>query len=266
MDIDQNVLTLLQALNSPSWNNIQLVELLSKTNSYADHAKIEKLTKVQVYQAMWHCIRKGWAYLYMDQPNHQHWFLAITEEGEAILKDGEYDVRNAQGYLKKLGSETPEIATVALMYLEESLRSFSAENYLASTVMLGVSVEAVFYETADSFVKWTPDASGEKLKELLDKKSYNYLQKFVEFQKRILPLKAQIPVDLTQNLDLNLNSILELIRIARNETGHPTGIRITRQAAQQYIILFPFLVRRLYDLKKFFDAHPRTAPISGATS
>ncbi len=145
----------------------------------------------------------------------------------------------------------PDLSATANLYVQESLRSYASGNYLAATMMIGVAAEAIFYEAADAFAKWTPDASGKNLKDLLDKPEKAYIQKFVEFRKRVVPFQPKFPGDLQQNLDLNMNSILELLRLARNDVGHPTGVHISRENAFQHIILFPMLAKRLYDIRNF---------------
>jgi hypothetical protein len=115
-----------------------------------------------------------------------------------------------------------------------------------------VAAEAVFYDVASPFARWLGTGAGKALVEVLGRPAVAYVQKFIEFQKRLAASKGHLPAGLQQNLDLNINSVLELLRLARNDAGHPTGIVVDRPSAFQYLVVFPGLTRRLYGLKRHF--------------
>lgn len=202
-------------------------------------------------QAVWGVVSRGLAYIDFSQPAPENWTLELTERGQTALDEGQYIPDNVPAYLRKIAADVPDLSQTANLYLQEALGSYSAGNYLAATMMIGVAAEAIFYEAAEAFAAWTPDGSGKNLADLLNKPEKAYIQKFVEFRKRIPPLQNHFPSDLQQNLDLNLNSILELLRLARNNVGHPTGIQMNRENAFQHIVLFPMLAKRLYDIRNF---------------
>jgi len=206
-------------------------------------------------EAVWGLISRGLAYIDFSQPAPENWTLELTDSGERALKEQDYIPDNAPAYLKKIAEDIPQISATSRLYLEESLRAYASGNHLSSTMMLGVAAEAAFYDTAYAFADWVKDGSGVRLRELLERDSTSYIQKFTEFQKRLLPHKPDLPGDFQQNLDLNMNSVLELLRIARNEVGHPTGITIPRESAFQYLVIFPMLCRRLYGIRDFCIAN-----------
>lgn len=210
----------------------------------------EQINSYEFMQLVWALVASGLCFINFSQPASENWTLEITNAGRAALEDGNFTPDNVPAYLKKIAADIPDLSATANLYLSESLRSYTSQNYLAATMMLGVAAEAIFYESAEAFADWTPDGSGTNLKALLADPKISYIRKFDEFQKRLSPLKPSLPVDFRQNLDLNLNSILELLRLVRNDVGHPTGITIARDNAFQYLVIFPMLAKRLYALRQ----------------
>lgn len=209
-----------------------------------------------IMAAVWSLVAKRLVFIDYSQPHPENWNIYLTDRGVEAADDANLNPDNVPNYLKKISGDVPGLSNVARLYLEESLRAYANDCFLSSTMMLGVAAEAVFLDVAPSFCNWVGLEQGKKLAALLDKNTSAYVCKFTEFQKRLLPAKGHMPSNLQQNLDLNINSVLELLRLARNDVGHPTGVTVTRQDALQYLIVFPGLARRLYDIKGFCDSAP----------
>lgn len=210
----------------------------------------EKINSYEFMQLVWALTANGLCFIDFSQSAPENWTLELTTAGRSALEDESFIPDNVPAYLKKIAADIPDLSATANLYLSESLRSYTSRNYLAATMMLGVAAEAIFYESAEAFADWTPDRSGAKLKALLADPKISYIRKFDEFQKRLSPLKSSLPADFQQNLDLNINSILELLRLARNDVGHPTGLTVAHDNAFQYLVVFPMLAKRLYALRK----------------
>jgi len=201
-------------------------------------------------ELVWTLVARGLGYIDTSQPSPEYWTIELTERGRRALDDSASSPDDVPSYLKKVAEEIPGLSATARLYLEEALRCYSTENYLAATMMLGVATEAAFYDTAFPFADWVPDGSGAKLRELLERPGAAFVHKFGEFQKRVAVHKPALPPDVAQNLDLSMNSLLELIRLARNDVGHPTGLRVTRESCFQYLVVFPLLAGRLYAIQE----------------
>jgi hypothetical protein len=135
--------------------------------------------------------------------------------------------------------------------LENRLKSFEQECYLASAVMLGVAAEACMLETADVFVKWSGKPA-EKLKQMLENPRTFYVAKLEGFQKSLAAAKGSLPPELSDNLDLDVTAVIQLIRLTRNDAGHPTGRQIDREDAFNHLVIYARANKRLYDLIDFF--------------
>ena len=97
-----------------------------------------------------------------------------------------------------------------------------------------------------------------ELKRLVDTVRYDWVQdvvksfKFEEFRKRIEPRKVDLPDELADGMSLTFDAVLDLLRIRRNDAGHPTGKPVLRE--DQYISLqmFARYLQRLYQFRAFF--------------
>jgi hypothetical protein len=211
-------------------------------------------SRYQIMEVVWALVARRLIYIDYSQPASSNWSIHATARGRAAAADSSLSPDNAPAYLKRVIQDVPELSDVPRFYLEEALEAYAGECFTASTMMLGVAAEAVFYDVAAPFSEWLGTDAGKTLAGILEKPAVAYVQKFTEFQKRLAASKGHLPGELQQNLDLNINSTLELLRLARNDAGHPTGIRVDRPSAFQYLVVFPSLAKRLYALKKHFES------------
>ncbi|MBD3306447.1 hypothetical protein GF339_08615 [candidate division KSB3 bacterium] len=204
-----------------------------------------------VTQTLWSLVGKGLVYIDISQRAPENWEWRLTNAGKTSANDEQFNPDDPDRYLSRLKSNSPDISDLVFMYVREAIYCYTHERYLASAVMLGVASEAAFSEMAQASVDWLGSA-GQKLQVILDTPRKPYIKKFEEFRKRIDTRKAELPVELADNMSLTFDSVLDLLRISRNESGHPTGKSISRE--DQYISLQMFgrYLQRLYNLRKFF--------------
>jgi len=58
-------------------------------------------------------------------------------------------------------------------------------------------------------------------------------------------------------LDLHLNYVQERFRVLRNELGHPTGVKLSREDTFAYLMLFPLFARQAHQLIDHFLKNKR---------
>lgn len=86
--------------------------------------------------------------------------LAADDNGITRRNRWEWEPRDTQGFLRRLRAAAPALDPLAVRYVEEALRAFTARCYLASSVMLGVASERAFTGLAEAFVRARPEAAG----------------------------------------------------------------------------------------------------------
>lgn len=211
----------------------------------------------EVMAAIWALIGQGLAFIDISQPAPENWTLVLTAAGAEAVRDGEINPDNSGEYLARLTDMVPGVSQVVMRYAREALASYTGRCYLASAVMLGVASEAAFLEMSSSFAAWLPEKQGAKLGELVRNPHRNYIAKFAEFRKRIEPIKGELPEELSDGMALTMDAVLDLLRVYRNDAGHPTGKQVQRQDAFINLQMFARYLQKLYALKAFFEANPR---------
>jgi hypothetical protein len=215
----------------------------------------EQLGPRQVMEILWQLVAEGLVFIDYTQPAAENWEWALSERGRRLVEtEADYEPDDPEGYLEALRSKIPDLDELVLLYTHEALMAYEARCYLASTVMLGVASERAFQLLGEAFASWLPKEEAEKFRKTFDNPRNNYITKFKEFRKRIEPRKRDIPPEFSDNMALNLDSIQDLLRINRNEAGHPTGRRIDRGEAYSNLKVFAYHLAKIYALKTFFIA------------
>jgi hypothetical protein len=78
-------------------------------------------------------------------------------------------------------------------------------------------------------------------------------QNLRDFKSALRLRKDHCPPELSDNLDLDVTVALQLIRVTRNDAGHPTGRQIDREDAFNHFVIYARANKRLYDLLCFFN-------------
>jgi len=145
--------------------------------------------------------------------------------------------------------QVPDISTDAVVYLEEAIASFYADCLLASCVMLGVAAEAEFLRLIDAAT-----ASAKYGATFAPASKPLFIrQKITKFQKILEPLIPVLPKAVTEDLETNFDMIQSVLRIARNEAGHPTAATPQREQVYVNLQLFAPLARQLMRLRSVLN-------------
>lgn len=202
-------------------------------------------------KAVWSLLARGLVWISTDRSSTQ-WQVWLTDKGNFVALDEAINPDDPTRFMERLLDASPATSDTVRLYLKEALKSFTQECYLASSVMLGVAAEATTLDVADSFVKW-PGSNSDKLKTILENPRQFYVYKLEEFSKRLAVAKSSIPPELADNLELNLTAVLQLIRLTRNDAGHPTGRKIDREECFQNLVVYSNAHKKLHLLKQFFE-------------
>lgn len=204
-----------------------------------------------ISQTLWSLVGRGLIYINIGQSAPENWEWRLTDAGTAGAKDEQFNPDDPERYMARLRSNVAGMSDLVSAYADEAVRCYTNGCYLASAVMLGVASEAAFMEMAVASVAWL-QSSGAALRKILDDPRQPYVRKFEEFRKRIEPRKDNLPDEFADGMSLTFDAVLDLLRIRRNDAGHPTGKPVLRE--DQYISLqmFARYLQRLYQFRAFF--------------
>jgi hypothetical protein len=200
-------------------------------------------------EGVWSLIGQGLAYIDYSQRATENWMLHLTEAGRAAAADEDVTPDDPGGYLHRLLIEVPEITPVVKSYAEEALLAYNARLYRASAVMLGVASEAAVLEVALALPRVLNTSEAKRYLETINARKQNFMAKFEVFSQKLRSKKTILPEDLADGLDLTLNAVTDLLRVSRNDAGHPTGRGIDRDDCFIHLRMFVRYVRKLYSLK-----------------
>lgn len=164
-------------------------------------------------------------------------WVSITDYGIQSYERSDKFPYDIQGFLKNLFDDSHDIDSVIRLYFEEAVSCFSHNDYLASTVMIGGALEKAILDMTENFksilkkekTKYEQDV----LKHQKIKKRFDEFLKYIENN----GFNSKLSVSHREKLNSLFPAIVNLIRISRNEIGHPMGRQISQDEAQAYILL-----------------------------
>ncbi|WP_158074111.1 hypothetical protein [Micromonospora sp. CB01531] len=208
-------------------------------------------SEAEVWEALWGLVGDGLVYLDTagQGSGTDNWQWRLSADGQRVAKGGSWEPRDPDGYLDRIRREIPDLDDLIELYLTEALRSFNGRCYLATSVMLGVAAERAFLVMAQSYATSSMAGAPAMAKELAKPRS-NYFALWTEFRKRIEPVRQDLPDGLADAL--TLDAIADLIRLTRNEVGHPTGRQIDEDTARVHLTIAPVYLRKMQQLTVHF--------------
>jgi hypothetical protein len=181
----------------------------------------------------------------------------LTDHGKKAVSEPDYQPHNPAEYLRRLGQGIPSPDSTVLAYLQESLDCFAHGMMVASTTMLGIAAERVFILVCESLVDSLKDlreqAKFQKtLKQNAMKPKLDWLAG--KFQRIQTPNR---PPELPEDVDIKIPGIYNLIRVQRNDLGHPREMppAITRDDAYGYLRIFPSYYATAEKVREFLTKH-----------
>lgn len=200
--------------------------------------------ETEVREAIWGLVGDGLVYLDTARQGSgtDNWRWRLSADGQRAAEGGTWEPRDPGGYLERIRREIPDLDDLVQLHLTEALRSFNGRCYLATSVMLGVAAERAFLVMAASYAASSLAGAPAMAKEPGKPRS-NYFALWTEFRKRIEPVRQDLPNGLAD--PLTLDAVADLIRLTRNEVGHPTGRQIDEDTARVHLTIAPVYLRKM---------------------
>jgi len=184
--------------------------------------------------------------------------IHITEHGKKVLKDhlSPYD---PEGYLQGLCDKVPNVDSIIVTYLAESVETLRRNCLLSSTVTMGCASEQAMLLLFEKTVDTCDPVKQTALQNALDKhrsikQQNNEYRKWYEANLRAR-LKHDKGNDWASEMENALLFLFNHFRIVRNDAGHPTGTKISREEATANLVVFPRYLELIYDMIAWLDAN-----------
>jgi hypothetical protein len=153
----------------------------------------------------------------------------VTERGATWASGAEPVPEDSQVYMDHLLKRVPKLDPVMKEYFAEGLSAFVRGNYFSAAVMVGAAAEKAIYLLAASLKPALIDAAKQgRLQNLTDsERSLKKLFDFVanEIKKGIA--SKVIPHSVHEGVEAHLGSLIEAVRVQRNDAVHPQNAKVT---------------------------------------
>lgn len=181
-------------------------------------------------------------------------FFTLTEYGRHILSSPDPTPHDPDGYLKHLKHIVPSLDPVVMAYVNEGLDCFLRGNYTASVVMLGVANEKLILDLAQTLQQALTGEEATNIQKVIDRENISRI--YEGLKKRLIPRIKSLPSGLGDALEGLLDGVFAIIRIHRNQAGHPTGQFFDRLTALGLYSSFPFYCERVSQLTNHIMSNP----------
>lgn len=200
-----------------------------------------------VRDVFWDLFRQGVITLGYNNPNPNWPFFRLSYFGEQTLaRQSPWRFHDTSSYLTLVRQEVPDLSDQAAIYLDEAVQAFYAQCLLASCVMLGVAAEAEFLRLLD--VAATRPTVGKSFQPAAKERFVR--QQITKFLPALSSIASKLDKQATEDLDTNFAPIQSVLRIARNEAGHPSSTVPQREGVYINLQLFVPFARQLMRLRK----------------
>jgi len=179
-------------------------------------------------------------------------FFHITPFGREYLEQTPPHFLDSDGYVGFLKVLVPEVDSVVLQYSQESAKAFRAQLWFASAVMLGAAAERTTLLLLEAIRDKSQDPEKGKLTRLLDQPRLTEIFKVIQARIAAEIKAGVLPYSVHQGCTEHLLSLLEMIRVHRNEAVHPAAAKVDRGKAFIALQTFPEALRVIDGLRKWF--------------
>ena len=198
-----------------------------------------------ILEVFWDLFRQG-AITLGSNANQPGWpGYRLTRFGRQIAQQSPFRFHDTHTYIALVKSYVPDISPEAIAYLEEAVAAFYADCLLASCVMLGVAAEVEFLRLVNVACASAKYSSSF----VAISKLWFIGQKITKFLAILKPLVPDLPKESTEDLETNFQMIQSVLRIARNQAGHPTAGAPQREQVYVNLQLFAPFARQLMKLR-----------------
>jgi hypothetical protein len=192
-------------------------------------------------------------------PNPDLPHIQVTEFGKMVFQ-GQVTLYDPTGYLKHLHQKVPTIDPVIVQYIAESAETLHRNCLLSSTVMLGCASEQAFLLLLEAYQDALNSTDQAAFINGIEKQRTIKLKhiEFMKWYENKLKPKIKPPVfssDGITELETALTFVFGYFRTNRNDAGHPSDAKFSREISAQHLVMFPLFVRAMYDLIDWLGAN-----------
>jgi len=181
-------------------------------------------------EAFWYLVSMG---IILPQPHGNTVgnfnFLMLTPLGREWVQGQDPSPEDETGYLAVLTGQITNLDPIIMDYVKEAVAAYSQRLHFASAVMIGAASEKAVYLLMEAFSKSAKDP-------IIQRKTTNAMEErklpgmFSCLSANLTEAKKLMPYPIHEGCGPHLTSLLEAIRVQRNEAVHPMSGQVTAQS------------------------------------
>ena len=196
------------------------------------------LTKHSLMAMAWNWISRGLAYFDMSQPASSNWDLRLTERGRRYIDEEDENPYNDSIWYTSLIKKAEGLSEVEKQYAQEAIQAFVNELYVSCHVMIGVASESVIVRMAKAMARSAVIEGRDSIHKSVSNPRMSIRELFNKMRPELEKAKTKIPGNIADNMSIWLDSMFDVIRVNRNEAGHPTGSNVGREESVMVLRCF----------------------------
>jgi len=180
----------------------------------------------------------------------------VTERGAKWAASAELVPEDSEVYMEHLYKRVPKLDGVIKEYLSEGLSAFVRGNDFSAAVMVGAAAEKAIYLLADSLKSALSNGTKQaQLQSLIDvDRSLKKLFDFVINEIKSGIQRKIIPYAIHEGAIGHIGSLIEAIRVQRNDAVHPQNAKVTSDSVRLSYQAFPAAVERIERVRDWCHA------------
>jgi hypothetical protein len=182
-------------------------------------------------------------------------FFELSSYGVEALREETPSPYDPFGFIRRLTSDAPHLESDTMEYIQEAVDTFLSRHFRAAAVMTGLASENEILKLIELFAD-TLDQGARSAFDQAIGRCRNLREKFDRLYERLNQARADLPADIRE-LDTWLAGTFQVIRLTRNDAGHPAGQKPSREAVYANLNLFLTYARYLSILKNHLRANAR---------
>jgi hypothetical protein len=236
-------------------------EATRQGKAHHEYKQVKKMLEPIAANVFWECFRRG---LISPRLNplalraNEMWInetriqFFITPYGRRFLSTFSTYSYDMAKYLENLASQVPELndnedGRAVRDFVSESLRAFESLCDRAAMVMLGCAAEKLMLTVMDSFQRRFPGKPRSYEKERV------YARKKDKFIQTLKSEPDVVPAELCDKLDRQIGPVSEMIRMQRNDAGHPTLGDFSHEDLLPQFGSFPSFCKACFELMRYWN-------------
>lgn len=232
--------------------------VVAKPAESSRRPRLEPADQELLRSVVWQLVSAGIITIGANNSNPDWPFLSVTEYGRKVLAEPDPDSLpyDPEGYVERLLQRSPDLGDVVTQAVGEASRCLSRGTHWAATIMLGVASEALLREVLADVAGAI--ASDERQRRFVEETSPATISRaFQRLQGVLDSVRVDLPRELEDGLDTTLSGVFGMIRLSRNEAGHPTTVpSVDAATVHARLVLFLEYAAFSTKLRAWLKANP----------